>query len=142
MYDTGKREAFEKLIKDLESIKEEEDREELINIMDHHFDPEKKPFKPIVTRRENQDRRNNNNNNNNNMRRRRGMPRNMQNKENRDSRSNSRRSPRRQRNYSGKRNMRGHQNEPKTGMMRDYKEQQHQHQGNQPTNQPPMVAAH
>jgi len=81
IWDAEKREGIEKLVKDLESIKEE-DREEVINILEHHFDPEKKPFKPVVRRENNVGR------NGPNMRRR---PQRMMNKENRGSRSNSRR---------------------------------------------------
>lgn len=46
IWDSEKREGIEKLVKGLESIKEE-DHEELINILEHHYDPEKKPFKPV-----------------------------------------------------------------------------------------------
>lgn len=94
IYDTDKREGLEKLVKDLESVKEEE-REELINILDHHFDAEKKPFKPIVNRRENRNMGNNNRRRRNNN----GMPpRMIQNKENRGPRSDSRRRRSRNRN--------------------------------------------
>jgi hypothetical protein len=39
IWDNEKREGIEKLVKGLESIKEE-DHEELINILEHHYDPE------------------------------------------------------------------------------------------------------
>lgn len=77
VWNAEKREGIEKLIKDLESIKEE-DREELANILEYHFDEEKKPFKPVVLRRENVNVNNggggngNRNNNHNNVNRRRG----------------------------------------------------------------------
>lgn len=67
-----KRDGIAELVKKIEALKEEE-QIELIDILDSHFDPEKKPIKPVVQRRS--DRRdsqsngnNAGNNNNNNMR--------------------------------------------------------------------------
>lgn len=105
IWDAEKREGIEKLVKSLESIKEE-DYEELINILEHHFDVEKQPFKPIVRRE------------NNGMGRggpRIRPPRGAQrmNKENRGSRQNDNRR-RRSRNNSRRRMSNGHMN-PKTG---------------------------
>ena len=106
IWDSEKREGIEKLVKDLESIKEE-DREELINILEHHYDAEKKPFKPVV-------RRENNGREGQNIRRRRSQRMNNNNKENRGSRPNSQR--RRRSRTNSKRRMSGGSNmNPKTG---------------------------
>lgn len=93
-WDEGKRDAMIELVKKIETLKED-DQLELADILDAHFDPEKKPIRPIVQRREN------NNGNNNQMRRRRrntggnrnSRGNNMNNKENNQDRprSNSRR---------------------------------------------------
>jgi len=104
IWDSEKREGIEKLVKGLESIKEE-DHEELINILEHHFDAEKKPFKPVV-RREN----NGNGRGGPNIRRRRSQ---RMNKENQGSRPNSRR--RRSRTNSKRRTSGGSNMNPKTG---------------------------
>lgn len=107
LWDEGKREAIAEKIKSLESVKEE-DKEELVEILDCHFDPEKKTVKPVVVRRENNERNNQGNNDrgsnngngntrNGNARRRRGNRGRSPNKENqgqqdnRGPRSNSRR---------------------------------------------------
>jgi maternal-effect protein exuperantia len=50
VYTNEKREGFEKLVKELEGLKDDE-REELINLLEHHFDEEKQPLKPLVKRR-------------------------------------------------------------------------------------------
>lgn len=108
IWDSEKREGMEKLVKGLESIKEE-DHEEMINILEHHFDEEKKPFKPVV-------RRENNGpgpRSGSGIRRRRSQRMSNTNKENRGgSRTDSRR--RRSRNDS-KRRMSNGPNNPKTG---------------------------
>jgi hypothetical protein len=44
IWDSGKREGLETVVKDLEPLKEEVDREELVN----HFDEKKKLLKPLV----------------------------------------------------------------------------------------------
>jgi maternal-effect protein exuperantia len=116
MWENGKREGIEAYVKELESIKEE-DREELVNIIDHYFDPEKKPFKPAFkNRREMNPARN--------MRRRRRSngPR-MQN-DNRGGRSNSRR---RNRNRSNRRRDGNIDHEMKTGMPQQPQQQHQQH---------------
>lgn len=116
-WNNEKREGLEKLVKDLESLKEEVDREELVNILEHHFDEEKKPLKPLV--------RNGNGRSNSGMRRRRN-PR-MQNNGNKENRGNSRSDSRRRNNYhrNSRRRM-SHREEmnSKTGMI--HKDQQHQ----------------
>lgn len=90
-WDEGKRDAMIELVKKIETLKDE-DQIELADILDAHFDPEKKPIRPIVQRRENA------NNNQMGRRRRNGGNRNsrgnnMNNKENNQdrARSNSRR---------------------------------------------------
>ncbi|CAG9799371.1 unnamed protein product [Chironomus riparius] len=105
IWDSEKREGIEKLVKGLESIKEE-DHEELINILEHHYDPEQKPFKPVVRRENNGSGRGGQNI------RRRGSQR-MNNKENRGSRPNSGR--RRSRTNSRRRMSGGSNMNPKTG---------------------------
>jgi len=89
IWNSEKREGIEKLVKDLESIKEE-DHEEVINILEHHFDEEKKPFKPVVRRDNNGPGRANNGPNGPNRRSQRmsmnkenrGAPRNRSNRRN------------------------------------------------------------
>lgn len=103
VWDSEKREGIEKLVKSLESIKEE-DHEELINILEHHYDPEQKPFKPVVRRDNHQIGRGGPN-----IRRRNSM----NNKENRGSRPNSHR--RRSRTNSRRRMSGGSNMNPKTG---------------------------
>jgi len=107
IWDAEKREGIEKLVKNLESVKEE-DHEELINILEHHFDEEKKPFKPVVRRE------------NNGMNGRRGpkiRSRRMNHeKENRGPRQNNDNRRRRSRNNSNRRTPNGgHNMNPKTG---------------------------
>lgn len=51
LWTEGKREAIEADVKKLETLTDEE-RTELTEILDSHFDPEKKPVKPVVQRRE------------------------------------------------------------------------------------------
>jgi hypothetical protein len=97
-YDEGKRDGLIEVVKKLKEIKEEE-QIELIEILDSHFDPEKKPIRPVNKRRDSQS-----NNGMRPRRRRGGMsgPRNsrgsttMMDKENRErARSNSNRRRRR-----------------------------------------------
>lgn len=83
-WNEGKQEAVVEEVKKLKDLSDE-DRDELAKILDAHFDPEKKPEKPIVARREN-----NNGGNVRNQRRRRPRGRSV-NKENRGPRSNSNR---------------------------------------------------
>lgn len=52
MWEEGKREALVENIKKFEALSEE-DQLELVEILDSHFDPEKKQVKPVVQRREN-----------------------------------------------------------------------------------------
>lgn len=104
IWDSEKREGIEKLIKDLESIKEE-DREEVISILEHHFDEEKKPLKPVVRRD------NNNGQGRSGSNIRRNHPQRMNNKDNRGSRPDSRR----RRNSRNDSKRRGQNGNPKTG---------------------------
>lgn len=100
LYNKEKREGLENLVKNLESVKEE-DREELIEILDSYFDEEKKPAKPPVNPNAGQNMRRDSVNGvgsgrNSNMRRRRGRNMNTNNnmngnKENRGPRNDSRR---------------------------------------------------
>jgi maternal-effect protein exuperantia len=116
LYNKEKREGLENLVKSLESVKEE-DREELIEILDSYFDEEKKPAKPPVNPNAVQNQRRDSVNNNgagsgrnNNMRRRRGRNMNNNNnnnvggnKENRGPRNDSRRRRSQRRNNSRRR---------------------------------------
>lgn len=100
IWNEGKREAIADLVKKIEEVKEDE-REELVELLDSHFDPEKKAVKPVVQRRENKSERGNNVRNQP-PRRRRGAPRGRNyNKENMGSRSNSQ--PRRRKHSTDKR---------------------------------------
>ena len=92
LYDNQKREGIENLVKSLESVKEE-DREELIEILDSYFDTEKKPVSPpvnpsMINKNHHRDNGNNGQGSGRNIRRR-GVH-NM-NKENRGPRNDSRR---------------------------------------------------
>lgn len=112
IWNNGKREGLEAVVKNLESLKEDVEREELVNILEHHFDEEKKPLKPLV--------RNNNN--------RRRNPR-MHNKDERRQRSNSnRRQPRQNRNGGGRRMSHRDEMNSKTGMV--HKDQQQEYEKN------------
>lgn len=79
MWDELKRDGIAEAISKLDELKED-DRNELINIIDHHFDPEKQPMRPKTNRNASNRRRrsrsrmngNNNNNNNNNQNMRNG----------------------------------------------------------------------
>lgn len=116
LWTAGKREALETEVKKLETLTEE-DHEELTNILDAFFDPDKKPVKPVVQRRESTSDSNNMRNNNrnqqngNNNRYRRRAPRRSQRdqsqgKENHGPRSNSRR----KRSSGDKQNLNGNNN--------------------------------
>jgi Exuperantia SAM-like domain len=77
LWTEGKREALETEVKKLEELKEE-DYEEMVDLLDSHFDPEKQVVKPVVQRRDsvsNGDGTPHQNGNGNNMRRRRRGPR-------------------------------------------------------------------
>ena len=53
VWDEGKREGIAAKVKELEEFKEKtEDQDELTEILDSFFDPEKKTVKPVVQRRE------------------------------------------------------------------------------------------
>jgi maternal-effect protein exuperantia len=105
-YDEGKRDALIEVVKKLKEIKEEE-QIELVEILDSHFDPEKKPLRPIKRR----DSQNNNNGGMRPRRRRGGMsgPRNsrgsttMMDKENNRDRARSNSNRRRRRSVDNKR---------------------------------------
>ena len=60
----SKRDGIAEMVKKIEGMKEDE-TEELIDILDSHFDPEKKAIKPVVQRRT--ERRDSNQNNGNNV---------------------------------------------------------------------------
>lgn len=119
----GKRDGIAEIVKTIPGMKEDE-QEELIEILDCHFDPEKKPVKPIQQRRENNQNNQNNGqfNNDNNMRGRRnkrGPRRQSTNKENQGSRNDSRR---RKRSSTDKRFNNNNNNnnvmDPKSGAIR------------------------
>jgi len=86
LWTNGKREAVVEAVNKIESLKDEE-REELIEIIDSHYDPEKKSVKPVVKRSNSRRRRRNtpqrrghyNNNNNKENRRPRRKSRSMSN---------------------------------------------------------------
>lgn len=152
IWNEGKREAIATEIKKLEGLPEE-DQEELTELLDSHFDPEKKAVKLIVPRRESTSDGNNMRNNGNNQRNngngnrngngnsrsfRRRSQRNQRtrsprsrsmNKENQGPRSQSRRN-----NSTGDKNMNNNNNnvmESKSGAIR--KEHQQQVDANQNT---------
>jgi Exuperantia SAM-like domain len=148
-WDEGKRDAMAEIVKKLKDFKEE-DHEELIELLDAHFDPEKKPVKPIVQRRESTSggngngngngNRNDNRNDNGQMRqRRRRAPRGRsQNKENNGPRSDSRRkrSSDKRNSNQGNNNNNNNNMEQKSGAIR--KEHHQQVDANQ---NPVMLAA-
>lgn len=89
-WNEGKRDAIAEIVKKLDELKEkDEDQEELIEILDSHFDPEKKPKKPEDLRRDSTS-GNIRNSGRNQRRRRNSNPRGRSlNKENQGQRSNS-----------------------------------------------------
>lgn len=139
LWTEGKREALEAEVKKLDEVKEE-DREEMVNLLDSHFDPDKQAVKPVVQRRDSVTNGDGtpHQNNNGNMRRRRRGPRGPRgrslNKENRGPRSESRRkrSNDKRLNNNNNNNVMDHQ---KTGAIR---KDQHQQVDN---NQNNMVSA-
>lgn len=50
IWEESKKEGLTKCLESCEELKET-DREELVEILDHHFDPEKEAYRPIVRRR-------------------------------------------------------------------------------------------
>jgi hypothetical protein len=136
LWTEGKRDAIAEEVKKMDNLKEDE-HEEVVEILDAHFDPEKKPVKPIVQRRESTSGGNGNGNNdrdrnmrNNQQQRRRRNPRGRSmNKENtrpRSSNNNQRRRSVTDNRYNNNNNNMDH---PK-GMRKD---QQHQVDANQNT---------
>ncbi|KAG5677885.1 hypothetical protein PVAND_007602 [Polypedilum vanderplanki] len=117
IWNNEKREGLEKIVKTLESIKEEVDREELVNILEHHFDEEKKPLKPLV-------RNGNSNRNRNHMRRRNS-------RSHKDGRGSSRSNSRRPNRNNSRRRM-SHREEmnSKTGMIHKDQQQEYDHANN------------
>jgi Exuperantia SAM-like domain len=142
IWDEGKRDGMIELAKKLKDLKEE-DQEELIELLDSHFDPEKKPVKPVVQRREST----NGGNGNGQMRprRRRSVRGRSQNKENTGPRSNSRRKrsmdKRNMNNNNNNNNMNNNNNnnnnvDHKGAVRKDQRQQVDMNQ-----NQPAMVPA-
>lgn len=89
LWTNGKRDAITEAVNQIQDLKQEE-RDELIEILDCHYDPEKKSLKPVVNR--------------SNSRRR--MPRNRSNRRynNKENRRPSRRSSRSMENNGGRNN--------------------------------------
>lgn len=112
IWDEGKRDALTTEMKKLEDLKEEE-HEELVELLDSHFDPEKQAVKPVVQRRDSVSNGDGTpHQNNRNMRRRRRGPRGRSlNKENRGPRNNSnrKRSTDKRFNNNNNNNMKDHQ---------------------------------
>lgn len=137
----GKREAIDEELKKIDELKDE-DREELTEILDSHYDPEKKPIKPVVNQRR-RDAGNGNPAGNN--RRRRGPRGRSLNKENQGPRqmrsgSNRKRSTDKRYNNNNDNNNNNNNNtmDPKSGAIRKEHAQQ-QVDANQNTI---MAAAH
>lgn len=145
----SKCEGIVEMVNKIEGLKDDE-KEELIKILDSHFDPEKKPIKPVVQRSERRGERrdsnnpnqmnnqgnnqgNNNNNNQNNMRNqrsRRAPRRRSPNKENQGPRNDSHRRKQSTKGFNqGNNNNNNNVMDPKTGAIR--KDQHQQVDGNQ-----------
>lgn len=120
LWEEGKRDAMTEQIKKLDELKEEE-QIELVDILDHYFDPEKKAVKPIVQRREGnrdggrEERRDNGQRDRQQPRRRRVQRGRSVNKENQGPRPDSRR---RKRSENGGNNKRMNNIEAKSGAGR------------------------
>ena len=128
VWEAGKREAIETEIKKLKELKEE-DHDELLELLDSHFDPEKQAVKPVVQRREsvsNGDGTPHQNNRNNMRRRRRGPRGRSLNKENRGPRGDSRRKRSNDKRYNNNNNNNNNNvmDSQKTGAIRKDHHQQ------------------
>jgi hypothetical protein len=135
VWDEGKREGIATEMKKLEELKEE-DHDEIIELLDSHFDPEKQAVKPIVQRRESVSNGDGNpHQNNRNMRRRRRGPRGRSpNKENQGPRNNPRRKRSTEKRFNNNNNINNNNNvmDPqKTGVIRkDHPQQVDANQNN------------